>query len=72
MPDYGARCACGRELVAPYRTEFIDEREIRHEIRHVWFCADCRCVFATSVRLEDAPLTHAEIIEHFLPSLLVA
>jgi len=68
MSDYGARCACGSELIAPEQSEFVAEREIRH----LWSCADCGCSFSMSVRVDGRPLTQTELFECFLPSLLVA
>lgn len=68
MSTYGTRCVCGRELIAPERSEFVSECEVRHR----WFCSGCGRAFETSVRLDAMPLSKAELIERFFPSLLVA
>ena len=40
--SFGANCVqCDNELIAPERSEYRDERQIRH----LWRCSRCDCSF---------------------------
>jgi DNA-directed RNA polymerase subunit RPC12/RpoP len=58
---------CGDALIAPERSEYVDTDEIRHN----WQCSRCGHEFET---LDPIPLTalSPDVIEEFLPNLLVA
>jgi uncharacterized protein with PIN domain len=63
------RCdRCGQELIAPERSAYVME----DQIRHIWQCSSCGHIFGTSVDLRAAMEVPEEIVEEFLPSLLVA
>ena len=58
---------CGEKLIAPEGSEYVGTDEIRHS----WQCSRCGHEFET---LDPIPLTELspEVIEEFLPNLLVA
>ena len=61
-------CAqCGETLIAPERSEYVGAGKIHH----AWQCSRCDHKFET---LDPVPLTalSSELIETFLPNLLVA
>jgi len=59
---------CGQWLMAPERSTFVSEELITH----FWVCPKCGNEFTTSFfPCPDQPLV-PEIIETFLPNLLVA
>jgi hypothetical protein len=59
---------CGQWLMAPERSTFVSEEQITH----FWVCPKCGNEFTTSFfPCPDQPLV-PEIIETFLPNLLVA
>ena len=40
--SFGTNCVqCDNELIAPERSEYRDERQIRH----FWYCSKCECSF---------------------------
>ncbi len=42
--SFGMKCVqCGDELIAPERSEYRDEEDIRH----VWYCPKCCASFGT-------------------------
>ncbi len=48
--DFGLDCIqCSNELVAPERSEYWNERHIRH----LWRCPKCDCRFGTIVETES-------------------
>ena len=64
---FAAQCTqCGEELVAPQKSEFVNEAEVRH----AWGCPSCGYEFFRSVDPKTPmPL---ELVEQYLSSLLVA
>jgi len=59
---------CGERLTSPDRCTYVDEEFVSY----FWICPKCGCEFEASTCLyQDAPMT-PEIVETFLPSLLVA
>jgi transcription elongation factor Elf1 len=60
--------SCGQWLMAPERSTYVNEGQVSH----YWVCPRCGNEFETSIFLgQDAPLT-PEVINTFLPALLVA
>ena len=44
---FGIKCGrCDQEIIAPHKTEFLDDKVIRH----VWQCARCKARFASYPR----------------------
>jgi len=59
---------CGEWLIAPARSTHVNEEKVTH----LWVCPKCGDEFETSIYLtQDVPLT-PEVIDTFLPTLLVA
>jgi hypothetical protein len=55
--SFGTNCVqCDNELIAPERSEYRDERQIRH----LWHCSKCDCSF------EIIPTAHTKSIKHIL------
>jgi len=55
--SFGANCVrCANELIAPERSEYRDEGQIRH----FWHCSRCDCSF------EVVPSTHTKLIEDIM------
>jgi DNA-directed RNA polymerase subunit RPC12/RpoP len=67
--DHRVECArCGEKLIAPERSEYVKTEEVRN----LWRCANCGFEFETSANFHaDSPLP-IELVEAFLPNLLVA
>jgi len=62
---FGVNCVqCDNELIAPEKSEFWNERDIRN----LWRCPKCACCFATIVETESDII----IADDVLPSRLVA
>jgi len=63
------KCArCGEWLIAPERSIYVSEEQVSN----FWVCPKCGNEFETSIYLsEDVPLT-PEVVDSFLPTLLVA
>jgi Zn finger protein HypA/HybF involved in hydrogenase expression len=60
--------SCGQWLTAPKRSTYVNEEQITH----LWACPKCGSEFETSIFLgQEAPLT-PEVVDTFLPNLLVA
>jgi transcription elongation factor Elf1 len=60
--------SCGQWLTAPKRSTYVNE----DQITHLWACSKCGNEFETSIFLTpNIPLT-PEVVDTFLPSLLVA
>ena len=60
--------SCGQWLMAPERSTFVSEEQVTH----LWICSKCGNEFETSIFLgKEVPLS-PEVIDTFLPSLLVA
>lgn len=67
--DYGMVCVqCGDLLVAPGRSEYVSERQVRHR----WCCSECGCTFETSVVLPKTAQSIGAGRGGFFPSLLAA
>ena len=64
-----AKCIrCGGRLSAPDKCSHVDEEFVGYH----WTCPKCGCDFEASACLyQDAPMT-PEIVEEFLPNLMVA
>jgi hypothetical protein len=62
------RETCGQWLMAPERSTYVNEEQITH----LWVCPNCGNGFETSIFLgRDVSLT-PEVVDKFLPNLLVA
>jgi transcription elongation factor Elf1 len=60
--------SCGQWLTAPKRSTHVNE----DQITHLWACSKCGNEFETSISLtQEVPLS-PEVVDTFLPSLLVA
>ena len=60
---------CVEQLIAPDRCKYADEEFVCY----LWTCPKCGCQFESSVCLyQEAQPLAPEIVEAFLPSLLVA
>ena len=60
---------CGEQLIAPDRCKYVDEEFVCY----LWTCPKCGCQFESSACLyQEAKPLPPEIVEAFLPSLLVA
>ena len=68
-PREFSKCVhCGGRLTSPERCTYLDEEYVCY----LWACPKCGCEFETSICLyQQAPLT-PEIVEEFLPNLMVA
>jgi len=66
---FAAQCnQCGEELIAPEKTEFVNEAEVRH----VWSCPSCGYEVFRSVQIDPKTPMPLELVEQYLSSLLVA
>jgi hypothetical protein len=62
------RCAhCGTSLIFPEWSESANG-----ETTHIWYCLVCGHEFETKDNTVEKTLTSAELVEEFLPNLLVA
>jgi Zn finger protein HypA/HybF involved in hydrogenase expression len=60
--------SCGQWLMAPERSTYVNEEQITH----LWACPKCGSEFETSIFVgQEVPLT-PEVVDTFLPNLLVA
>ena len=65
---FAAQCTqCGEELVAPQKSEFVNEAEVPH----AWGCPTCGYDFR-SVQIDPKTPMPLELVEQYLSSLLVA
>ena len=67
MVDYGTRCSCGRDLIAPDWSECVSGGSVRH----LWHCRHCGSSFETMVRFDANPIPQRELVERFLPTLVI-
>lgn len=68
-PAHTTKCIrCGTALVTPEWTESVGD----HETTCIWHCAICGHEFETTDNVIEQKPTDAEIVEEFLPNLLVA
>jgi hypothetical protein len=64
-----AKCVqCGTLLIFPEWSESVGERQAIH----IWHCPVCGREFETTDNVIEQTLSDAELIEEFLPNLLVA
>jgi len=63
------KCAtCGEWLIAPERSTYVSEEQVNN----FWACPKCGNEFETSMSItHDVPL-RPELVDTFLPTLLVA
>jgi hypothetical protein len=67
--DYWMACVrCGDMLVAPERSEYVSDGQVRN----LWRCSECSCSFEISVLLPKAAQSVIEGGEAFFPSLFAA
>ena len=68
--SFGTKCAhCGDELIAPVRTEYRDERDIRH----VWHCPNCcACFEAIAPSLSEIPSIKVTTTRDIPPAWMIA
>ena len=67
--DCTARCIrCGQELIAPVLSEYVG----KNEVRQLFCCKNCDYEFEMLIQTDERSTLSPEIIEEFLPSLLVA
>jgi transcription elongation factor Elf1 len=59
---------CGQWLMAPERSTYVNEKQVAH----LWVCPKCGHEFETSIFLDQEVPLAPEVINTFLPSLLVA
>jgi hypothetical protein len=59
---------CGERLTSPQRCTYLDEEFVCY----LWVCPKCGCEFEASTCLYEDASMPAEIVETFLPNLLVA
>ena len=66
---FGAQCSrCSEELIAPEKSEFVNDAEVRH----AWCCPICGYEFFLSVQIDPKTPMPLELVEQYLPALLVA
>ena len=64
-----ARCIhCGQTLVAPLVSEFVNN----NELRQLFSCRNCDYEFEMLIHTDASSAMPPEIVEEFLPNLLVA
>jgi len=59
---------CGERLTSPQRCAYLDEEFVCY----VWVCPKCGCEFEASTCLYQDETMTPQLVETFLPSLLVA
>jgi hypothetical protein len=68
--SYGFECRqCGEVIIAPEFSGYAAEGEA---VRHLWRCSKCSYEFETRIAFGDHAPLPPELVERFLPSLLVA
>ena len=66
---FAAQCShCGEEPIAPEKSEFLNEAEVRH----IWSCPNCGYEFFRSFQIDPKTPMPLELVEQYLSSLLVA
>jgi hypothetical protein len=66
---HSTECAlCRKQMIAPARAEYVSAREVHN----LWCCSDCGYVFETLDHLPVEATLPTELIEEFLPNLMVA
>jgi len=66
---HSTECAlCGKQMIAPARAEYVSAGEVHN----LWFCSNCGYVFETFDHLPVETALPTELVEHFLPNLMVA
>lgn len=67
--DYGMACVhCGDMLIAPERSVYVSDRQVRH----LWRCSACNCSFEMSIVLPRSAQSVVDIGEVLFPSLFAA
>ena len=67
--DSKLECAqCGEELTVPAWSG----QESADEVRHFWFCSKCGYMFESLDRIDAERTLPTELVDEFLPNLLVA
>ncbi len=67
--DGKVKCVrCGEEQIAPTRTDYVSPEEVNN----LWCCSNCGYVFETLDHLNAEGALPIELVEAFLPNLLVA
>ena len=67
--DHRLECAqCGEKLIAPEQSEYVKTEEVRN----FWRCANCGHEFETAANFHADSTLPIELVEAFLPNLLVA
>jgi hypothetical protein len=65
----GIECAwCGDWVIAPCLSQYVPKQTVRH----LWCCSRCGHEFETSVSFGDHALLAPDLVEQFMPSLLVS
>jgi hypothetical protein len=58
---FGIHCArCDYEIIAPHRTEFLDDGVIRH----LWRCPRCKARFESSPKFPKVARSVSELTAH--------
>jgi Zn ribbon nucleic-acid-binding protein len=66
---HAAKCAqCGAKLVFPEWSERTSELESTN----IWHCVVCGCEFETKDNIIEQQPSDTELVQEFLPNLLVA
>ena len=61
MSLFGMRCVrCNHEIIAPHKTEFLDDKVIRH----VWQCPYCKAIFESFPRFPANAKSVREVAAH--------
>jgi hypothetical protein len=58
---FGIHCVrCDHEIIAPHKTEFLDDRVIRH----LWQCPRCKARFESSPRFPENAKSISQLAAH--------
>jgi transcription elongation factor Elf1 len=60
--------SCGQWLMAPEWSTYVNEQQVTH----LWACSKCGNKFKTSIFLDEEVPLAPEVINMYLPTLLVA
>jgi hypothetical protein len=67
--SFGIKCVqCSNQLIAPERSEYWNERHVRH----LWQCPKCDCCFETANLISNDSSNGILALDDILPPLLVA
>src|SRR5262245_30898697 len=59
---------CSDRIIAPELSEYVCERAVRH----LWRCSKCNYRFETTVAFDVEPPLAPDLVERFLPSLVIS